>query len=225
MRTRPVHLEAEGDGSEAASRLGGSGPARRFRPLSQRLRSETAELHRQAEIALGFPGCIQDRASYAATLERFYGLYEPLEQALSRHRGWSRLGLNLHERSHSSRLARDLAAIGAWPCRKLASSVAWLTSFPQALGVIYVLEGSTLGGQIILRRLEAMAIEIPAEATAFFSGHGARTGAMWRSFVEALDIFGERHPEACDSVQEGATLTFQAVIARFTHPLQPSEAS
>jgi heme oxygenase len=88
-----------------------------------------------------------------------------------------------------------------------------------------VLEGSTLGGRIILRRLEGLDVGIPAKATAFFSGHGARTGAMWRSFVDALDVFGERHPEAQHSVQEGATLTFQAVIARFAHPLQPSEAS
>ncbi|WP_296701380.1 biliverdin-producing heme oxygenase [Thiocapsa sp. UBA6158] len=229
---RIFHLGANGKAFSRSGhayepcRLSGGAETQMPQPLSQRLRSATAPLHRQAEAALNFPACVHDRASYVATLVGFYGLYAPLEQALSLQRGWECLGLNLRERVHSSRLVRDLAILGSWPPPSImASTVGWLTSFPQALGALYVLEGSTLGGQVILRHLEARSAEIPTDATCFFSGHGAQTGAMWKSMVEALDCFGDRHPEAGHSVQEGTTLTYQAIIRRFTSPLHQSETS
>jgi heme oxygenase len=216
-----IELPPTADGSEKTHRADRSNHVNRGVPgqtaglLSVRLRLATAELHRQAERTLDLPGSIQGRASYATTLGRFYGLYAPLERALSRHLEWSSLGLDLQQRSHSRRLASDLTALGAWPCPEHASSLAWLTSFPHALGALYVLEGSTLGGRIILRRLEELQIGVPADAMAFFGGYGAETGAMWRSFSETLDAFGERRPEAQGAVQEGAQSTFQSVIAWF----------
>jgi len=58
--------------------------------LSQRLRAATMELHHQAETLLSIPSLISDRSSYAETLQRFYGVYAPLERALG-----SAVGINL----------------------------------------------------------------------------------------------------------------------------------
>ena len=184
-------------------------------PWSHRLRAATAELHHQAENLLNIPSLIVDRSSYAATLQRFHGIYAPLERSLSHQRGWDEFGIDLTDRSHVARIARDLTALGSDPCPGEAPDTFGITSFSHALGSLYVMEGSTLGGRIILRHLETQAIDIPASAMSFFAGHGAETGSMWRSFLATLDAFGELNPASCRAVQEGAQRTFQAVIGWF----------
>ncbi|UOQ78251.1 hypothetical protein MUN84_06595 [Hymenobacter sp. 5516J-16] len=47
---------------------------------------------------------------------------------------------------------------------------------------MYVLEGSTLGGQVIARQLAKA--NIPARA--YFSGHAEQTGPLWKTFVGLL---------------------------------------
>jgi heme oxygenase (biliverdin-IX-beta and delta-forming) len=183
--------------------------------LSRRIRAATAELHLQAEKLLNIPSLISDRISCTETLRRFYGIYAPLERALGQQSGWDELGLDLEDRSHVRRIARDLAVLGSEPCPDEASNIFEIKSFPHALGALYVMEGSTLGGRVILRHLETQAIDVPTAATSFFAGHGAETGSMWRFFVAKLDAFGELNPASCHAVQEGAQRTFQAVIAWF----------
>ena len=51
-------------------------------------------------------------------------------------------------------------------------------------GGLYVLEGSSLGGQVITAHLQKMGI--PAEARNYFSGYGANTGKMWKQFQAEL---------------------------------------
>lgn len=113
------------------------------------------------------------------------------------------------------RLASDLAVLGKPAGSDHAPGFFGLTSFAHALGAFYVQEGSTLGGQIVLRHLEKARIGIPAEAQRFFAGHGPRTRSSWTFFVTALDAFGLRHPEVRTDVLEGARLTFEAIIAWF----------
>jgi heme oxygenase (biliverdin-IX-beta and delta-forming) len=184
-------------------------------PLSHQLRLATAKLHLRAEELMNIPALMFDRGSYADTLNRFHGLYYPLEQALRQYSGWGRLGLNLRERSHVGRLSRDLVALGSEPSPQHASDIGELTSFEHALGALYVMEGSTLGGRIILRHLEASEIDVPIGAMAFFGGYGPATGSMWRSFVTKLDAFGALHPASRTVVQEGAQQTFLAMITWF----------
>jgi heme oxygenase len=54
------------------------------------------------------------------------------------------------------------------------------------LGAMYVMEGSTLGGQYIARQVEeALGLE-PGVGDAYFRGYGERTGEMWRAFRAVL---------------------------------------
>lgn len=59
-----------------------------------------------------------------------------------------------------------------------------LSSAAERFGVAYVIEGSQLGGQVLLQRIgPAMAPHAPR----YLQGYGADTAARWRSFVTALD--------------------------------------
>jgi heme oxygenase len=201
--------------AEASAGTGLDSRHRETRPLSQRLRDGTAGLHHQAEKLLNIPSLISDRGSYAETLKRFCGVYAPLERALGQQNGWEKFGLDLKDRGHAARIAHDLAALRSEPCPCEAPDTFEITSFPHALGSLYVMEGSTLGGRIILRHLETQQINIPTSAMSFFAGHGAETGSMWRTLVAKLDAFGELNPASCHAVQEGAQRTFRAIIAWF----------
>ena len=56
----------------------------------------------------------------------------------------------------------------------------------EAFGVLYVVEGATLGGQVLSRHLEETLGLGSANGARFFHGYGSRTGAMWQAFRKAL---------------------------------------
>jgi heme oxygenase len=77
------------------------------------------------------------------------------------------------------------------------------------LGVLYVLEGSTLGGQVILRALRAALNISPMAGGQFFASHDKATGAMWRSYLDTLEDVGAA-PDAADAIESAALATFAA---------------
>jgi len=183
-------------------------------PLSQRLREETAQLHRDIEGQLGFPDSVQDLAAYGSCLVSYFRLYFPIESSMAAFDDWQANGIQLAERLQAPRLIKDLMALQIAPASCAEAGQEWLPPMPDfahALGVFYVLEGSTLGGQFILRRLQTVLGEQIKGADAFFSGHAAKSGAMWNAAKHLIDAYGEKHPERCDDVIAGAVSAFHAV--------------
>jgi heme oxygenase len=187
--------------------------------LSAALRARTAPLHLRVEQLLGLPDAIADHWDYGRWLARLFGLYEPLERSFHAFDEWDRLGLPLDRRNPCARLSGDLLALGIDPHHVPRASLAMLPrlpTFPHALGALYVLEGSTLGGRMILRDLEARLGPQIVGAMCFLRGHGAETGPMWQSFRTALDRFGQASPRLREDVVAGAERTFDAILAWFT---------
>jgi heme oxygenase len=127
---------------------------------------------------------------YCRLLQAFYGFYLPIEQRLAAVPGWEALGLDIEQRRKAPRLAADLryqgmpdAALGDLPlCERLPE----LATLTQALGCAYVLEGATLGGQIITRHLRQQLGLDERRGGAFFGSYGNAVGPMWRAFQAAL---------------------------------------
>jgi heme oxygenase len=61
-----------------------------------------------------------------------------------------------------------------------------LPDVPEALGAFYVLEGATLGGQILLRHLTRHFEGAAVGGFAFFRAYGEQVGPMWKAFGEVL---------------------------------------
>jgi heme oxygenase len=186
--------------------------------LSAQLRAQTAPLHREVEIKLGLPGAISNRDEYLVWLTRFFGLYEPLESSLADFSYWNDLGLELRARNHCSCLVADLAALSAnlhdLP-RAGRGVLPELPIFAHALGALYVLEGATLGGRVILRDLEARMRTAIFGATRFFGGRGDAVQPMWTTFRSAVDGFGQERPELRADVVSGAERTFRSIKVWF----------
>lgn len=73
-----------------------------------------------------------------------------------------------------------------------------ITHLPAALGYMYVIEGSTLGGRMILNHIKATLGIDEQNGASFFAGYEAETGKLWKRF---LDIFSRYTVE--NDVQNG----------------------
>jgi heme oxygenase (biliverdin-IX-beta and delta-forming) len=150
------------------------------------LRSGTAEEHEDVERTLDLldPGLTPARL--AAVLERMHGFWRAAEAGLdawARHHPADADRLAWARRRRAALFASDLAVLGAPPSED-APELPPVTSTDEALGRMYVLEGSTLGGTFIDRHLAALPALAGVRIGAF-SPYGEETGAMWADFRRA----------------------------------------
>ncbi|HEX8236637.1 MAG TPA: biliverdin-producing heme oxygenase [Abditibacteriaceae bacterium] len=158
--------------------------------ILQRLKCETRAEHERLEHQLDLLDDTISNERYDALLRGFYGFYAPLENRLLHRPEWRTLDFDVEPRRKVSLLQCDLLCRGFSraqietipPCSALPD----VNSFAQALGCLYVLEGSTLGGQILARHF-ARVLDIDAQSgAAFFCSYGEHVGTMWRSFGQML---------------------------------------
>ena len=161
--------------------------------IMQRLREETQENHKRLEIRLDLlqNTLLIDR--YRKLLARFYGFYVPVETSIEKLCQNRIPELQFSQRRKVNFLFQDLEALGlskpqveALP---LCDNLPTLTLMSEALGCMYVLEGATLGGQIISRHLQSVHDIHETNGGAFFHSYGSDRGAMWRTFGTALTAY------------------------------------
>jgi len=175
------------------------------------LKAATQHEHDALDAALDLLNPDIGAIAYRRHLEAFFGFYAPMERAMSAVDGYSEHGIDLNARCKAGLLRADLLSLGvgepdALPmCETLPS----LPSLATAFGTLYVLEGASLGGQIISRHVEKQFGYTAAHGAQFFNGYGARTGEMWMTFRRAVDTYGSE-PEPRDEMIEGALATFVA---------------
>jgi heme oxygenase len=190
-----------------------------------RLRRETRPLHEEVELAVGLPSRLRSLSAYADLLARFYGLHAPLEAQLAQINGYEGLGLRMSERIRSALILDDLTTLG-WMSREVESiplcpELPETASLDQALGCLYVLEGSTLGGSIICRAVQQSLG--PSPGCRFFAGYGTHTGLMWNAFCDVLRLYSESNSQSGDRIIAAASATFQSF--REWLPESPSRTS
>lgn len=198
--------------------------------ILRRLRNETREAHARVERRLDLADGLDDEltlARYTGRLARLLGFYAPLEEQLGARSDWAALGVDFDQRRKAHLLRRDLAALGvggaaiaATPqCHRLPATAA----ATQALGCLYVVEGATLGGQVLRRRIGPRLGLTADRGLAFFSNYGDAAAGMWRAFGEALERFsGDGSHD--DAVVAAARATFDAFEAWLASPGDLDEA-
>jgi heme oxygenase (biliverdin-IX-beta and delta-forming) len=156
------------------------------------LKRATQDLHRRVEQAVNIESVCADPQRYRVLLSRLLGYYEPLEHQLSGF-AWDAAGLDFAARRKAVWLRHDLALLGIDHAQQaeLPRCLELPTphSMAAALGAMYVLEGATLGGQVILRMIDkTLPLSAPGGAgfqAAFHGGYGPHNGSMWLSFKAA----------------------------------------
>ena len=189
-------------------------------PLSARieLRHATAAVHERLHHVPVFAALAEgrlDHATYVGLLGRLHGFHDPFEAAIERA---GPLGLQPAEWRRAHLLRSDMAALGqneaAIQCLPRYPVVSSLWSPARAMGVLYVIEGSTLGGRLLARQLDHV---VPADGDAGRSFLLAGTGighVRWRDFCTALDLCGKGAAARAEMV-DGAIETFRDFEAWF----------
>ncbi len=164
------------------------------------LRRHTASHHAALEGHVDLIGRLDSVEHYIDVLARLYGLYAPFEAELGAAVARWCLPLDFEARRKVPLIARDLVALGIAPATIQAlPRCPWAprpTGPAAALGCLYVVEGATLGGQLIARHVERRLGIGVGTGAAFFAGYGAGVGPRWRTFCSVLaDALRDRTAE------------------------------
>lgn len=206
-------LDSAGISSSNGVRAGG---LRSQRSALDRIRFETRALHQQIEGIVPLLQSDSDEQTYRAYLEKLLGFHRPLEPVLFAQAGLRELGIRRAEREKAPALARDLLALGLTPeeiirvprCRALPP----VQGLSAVLGCCYVLEGATLGAQLIHRELSTRLPDTMSRASSYLRCYGTETGRMWKAFCAALEHHGQQREEQAE-MADAARATFTALRA------------
>jgi len=122
-------------------------------------------------------------ADYAALLQYFYTYFSQIEAHLAPFITANVLP-DMQERRKSALILQDIRDLGGDVQQVAPVSLPEVTDALSAMSALYVLEGSTLGGSVIVGMLEKRGI---STGISFFSGYGAATMSRWQTFVAALN--------------------------------------
>lgn len=152
--------------------------------LSTNIKETTKEAHLNLEKkVVQKMKAIRSNADYADFLKHFYAYFNKVEQAIAPYIT-AQLLPDHAERRNSAYLKQDIEELG-FDVNELPSATApEVNNTLQALGALYVMEGSIMGGPIIVKMLEKGGI---TKGVSFFSGYGEATGMMWGKFVAVLN--------------------------------------
>ncbi|WP_431051785.1 biliverdin-producing heme oxygenase [Roseateles sp. L2-2] len=200
--------------------------------LLPRLRRCTGPLHDDIEalLRLEAPMPLTRYGRILRGFHEFLQLWEPrVRQALP-----DRLHPWFDARVRSPFAARDLTALAlpedgtdeAMRASALAAQQGLRLDSPAAaIGSLYVIEGSALGGQVLTPKLLAAHGLTPEHGTAYFHGFGTRTGAMWREFRQLAQAEAGGSEQDRAAACQAAVDTFQALIATFGPVDAPQKAA
>ena len=128
---------------------------------------------------------------------------------------------DLPKRIKTPLIEQDFASLGytkpQYP--PLFKSLNMQTSTAFAMGVLYVIEGSTLGGRVIYKHIHKLLGIDSNSGAAYFAGYGEETGLFWKNFITTLVAYEKNH-NTSEKIIEGANYTFQAIKTHFERGIE-----
>jgi heme oxygenase (biliverdin-IX-beta and delta-forming) len=164
---------------------GRGAPARDGADVLRTLRTTTAREHEQVEAALDLMHAELSRERLVAVLAVLHGFWRAAEAGLDE---WAArapadaAALDWPRRRRAALYAADLQTLGAADATPGGTDLPRPAGTDEALGRLYVLEGSTLGGTFIDRHLATLPHLVPGGRLRAFTPYGEDTGAMWHAF-------------------------------------------
>lgn len=153
--------------------------------LRERLRAATAARHAALDERLTALGFFSSPAGYLQFLRRSWHFQRGLECALDAAQA-AEVVTDWPRRHRAQLIEHDLAALGSAPPHTVLSFRGDLRGGPAAiLGAAYVLEGSTLGGQFLLKQVARLGWDARRGAS-FLAGHGEGHARTWNAFLACL---------------------------------------
>lgn len=157
--------------------------------LRQRLKDETTNLHDKIEQTFLFKKILQQEitlSDYQLLIQKIYGFITPCEAIIDSLTCKS----VIENRKKTPWLEHDLHTLKiltAGDDELLRCLDLPILSEPEhVLGYLYVIEGATLGGQVITKMLKIQLQITVDKGGRFFHGYGDKTKMMWNKFCSHL---------------------------------------
>ncbi|MCA9644723.1 MAG: biliverdin-producing heme oxygenase [Polyangiaceae bacterium] len=181
--------------------------------VRSRIREATRVAHARLELHVGLSNDRFERKRYVRFLERMWGFQYPLEERLA---AFPRLRTVLPDvplRARAKLAREDLRVLAPDTQLSICSDLPQTDTLPRALGVLYVLEGATLGGRSLLKALEVFPEETEGVGR-YLRGYGPQTSYRWKRFLNALETSVISDPDQLEATQ-GAVDAFSRLEAWF----------
>lgn len=152
--------------------------------LNEQLRESTEPSHKALEKKMvSVIRKIQTKQDYVRFLKLMYGYYSALERRVQEYVSDTEIG----KRRKAERLLEDISYFDSTAAPELCKELPPICSHAEALGALYVLEGSTRGGQTIAKMIEGQAGINGPSGFSFFNAYGEESGNMWEEFKVFLN--------------------------------------
>ncbi len=182
------------------------------------LRSETAIIHDQLHQVACFQALFEGTLTldqYVALIERMHGFYADLDIHVET--ACSRYGLPSEDFDYAPRaelFARDLEALGLTR-EKINSGAKYhhpgpIESAECLSGVLYVIEGSVLGGAVIAKALQGLPAPEPVRRQNYWTWCQTNGAHRWAMTLRMLDDFDQRGADR-EAMVDSAKSTFAAM--------------
>ena len=174
----------------------------------KKLKEATRDQHEQMETTVDVMNRMFSLEDYKRLIEKFYRFYSAIEPRIAA-AGLEDFGLDFDDRQKTELLKNDLKFINGKTDMRAWNDIPAIDLPAQAFGCLYVLEGATLGGQVITRHLKERLKLTPESGGNFFNSYGAEVGPMWKAFSEAITKFAEENNDD-DMIIDAAKETFDS---------------
>jgi heme oxygenase len=195
--------------------------------ILEKLREETRGDHDELE-ATGMSGKIMDATlqpeEYKRLIKVHYLVHRALEERLAQADVQQHFPeVEFEKRKKLPLIEQDLAELGLDEQKTAqmqpAGQLPEMEEPYGLLGAMYVMEGATLGGMVIMKALKKNEQLSGIDHFHYFGCYGGDTGKQWKSFLEVLKEEGNK-PEAQQPLVKAASQTYQFFKDNFQAYLQ-----
>jgi heme oxygenase len=148
-----------------------------------RLRQETRAVHSDLDESLHLIDRLGARLKRAGVMAGYHRFHHALEAAVAPFLAGI-ADLDFYARRRAQLIADGIALLGGEVSPDRAPSPG-LSTRSEALGALYVMEGSSLGGRVILKELTRGGVSLAG--LGFLDPYGSDAGPRWRSFLAILE--------------------------------------
>lgn len=174
--------------------------------LNTSIKERTKVAHQELEKeVINRIKAISSSTDYAELLTYFHQYFSVIEEAIAPYLSDDILE-GYSSRRTSKHITTDILALNAAPSSRTPKAQApVIDNTLQAIGALYVLEGSIMGGPYIIQMLRKKGIE---QGFTFFSGYGPDTAERWHRFIDTMNAL-PKTPSEEELVIESALATFR----------------
>lgn len=180
-----------------------------------RLKNETATMHERLEDTRLSKALISNDVSidnYLAYLQSMKGIIDFFEDAIFTL--VSPIIPDIADRKKAHLIRNDFDFFKGAAANDRSYRPFKAASIPFALGYFYVIEGSTLGGRVLLKHLQPRLAVTAHAGGSFFAGYEEKTSIMWKTFLQQLGTYAlENNCE--EEIIEGAKHAFLTIYNHF----------